>query len=169
MRTPPIPKSLQHAHLNHAITLATTYHADQVDKQGLPYILHPLRVMTRARTITHQIIAVLHDTLEDTALTESDLRGSFPDEIVDAVLALTRNKDNETYKEFIVRVARNPLAREVKLLDIEDNSRPDRYLPEMEGLRKRYAKAHMYLRLRAKFSETEVDYDEIWCSRVPIY
>jgi guanosine-3',5'-bis(diphosphate) 3'-pyrophosphohydrolase len=34
-----------------AIRIAVTYHAGQLDKAGMPYILHPLRVMNAANTI----------------------------------------------------------------------------------------------------------------------
>ena len=54
--------------LNLAIVVATNAHRGQKDKQGQPYILHPLRVMTNPRLVTDDetIIAVLHDVLADT-------------------------------------------------------------------------------------------------------
>jgi hypothetical protein len=45
----------------------------------------------------------------------------FGDKIADAVLALTR-KSGETYMDFIARAKANPLARKVKIADIEHNS-----------------------------------------------
>lgn len=41
----------------------------QVDKGGAPYILHPIRVMLACEGEKEKIVALLHDTLEDTALT----------------------------------------------------------------------------------------------------
>ena len=54
------------ATLENAITLAVHQHAGQVDKGGQPYILHPLRVMLQLQQPDQQIVAVLHDILEDT-------------------------------------------------------------------------------------------------------
>ena len=59
--------------LEKAIALAATQHAGQLDKGGQPYILHPLRLMLQFSNPTLQIIAVLHDILEDTATTAEDL------------------------------------------------------------------------------------------------
>src|SRR5439155_17942529 len=64
------------ATLEKAIELAARYHAGQKDKEGLPYITHPLRVMQRVQGADAQIVAVLHDALEDTKLTEADLRSA---------------------------------------------------------------------------------------------
>ena len=51
--------------LNDAIVIAIKAHADQTDKAGQPYILHPLRVMLAQRTDEARIVAVLHDVVED--------------------------------------------------------------------------------------------------------
>ena len=51
--------------LETAIQIAAEAHAGQKQKNGQPYILHPLRVMARVSTEEEQIVAVLHDVLED--------------------------------------------------------------------------------------------------------
>ena len=61
------------ATLDKAITFATRKHTGQVDKAGQPYILHPLRLMLKMKHETQQIVAVLHDVLEDTDATIVDL------------------------------------------------------------------------------------------------
>ncbi len=48
------------------------------------------------------------------------LKMSTEEEMIDAVFALTR-QDGETYMDFIKRAKRNPIAKEVKMGDIEDN------------------------------------------------
>lgn len=107
--------------LEKAILIATTAHQGQVDKAGSPYILHPLRVMFSCKTEDEQICAVLHDVIEDTAVTLEDLRAAgFKEEILNALNALTKRK-NETYDEFINRVIQNQLACHVKLADLSDN------------------------------------------------
>lgn len=107
--------------LEKAIELAARYHAGQLDKGGLPYILHPLAVMMAVDGERAKMVAVLHDILEDTALTEADLHDAgFASDIVDAVLALTR-QPGESRMDSARRLAVNPLAREVKLADIRHN------------------------------------------------
>lgn len=106
--------------LDEAIILATQAHADQVDKGGAPYILHPLRVMMAMTTEQERIVAVLHDVVEDSDYALSDLAAEFGWDVYDAVDALTR-RDGETYEAFIKRCAQNPIARRVKLADLADN------------------------------------------------
>ncbi len=107
--------------LEDAIMLATRAHAGQTDRYGVPYILHPLRLMLRCSEETARIVAILHDVLEDTPLTLENLRAQgYPDSVLDALDRLTR-RDGEAYDDYIERLAPHPLARQVKLLDLEDN------------------------------------------------
>jgi (p)ppGpp synthase/HD superfamily hydrolase len=109
--------------LERAIALAARAHAGQRDKAGKPYILHPLRVMLRMESEAEQVTAVLHDLLEDTPWRREGLRRKgFPAPILDALEALT-HRPGEPYPRFIERVAGNPLARRVKLADLDDNLR----------------------------------------------
>jgi (p)ppGpp synthase/HD superfamily hydrolase len=112
--------------LEKAILIATTAHWGQIDKAGAPYILHPLRVMINCKSEDEQICAVLHDVIEDTAVTFENLRvEGFKEEIVTALDALTKRK-NETYDDFINRVLQNQLACQVKLADLSDNMKLSR-------------------------------------------
>lgn len=107
--------------LEKAILIAVEAHRGQTDRARQPYILHPLRLMTRMRTEEARIVAALHDVVEDSPWTLEELRqAGFPDEIVDAVDALTK-REGEAYDEQVNRAATNALAREVKLADLEDN------------------------------------------------
>lgn len=107
--------------LEDAIMLAADAHRGQVDKAGQPYVLHVLRVMCSLESDTERIIGVLHDVVEDTAITLDDLREKgYSDEIVEAVDRLSRRED-ETYDAFIERIKPNALARRVKLADLRDN------------------------------------------------
>lgn len=113
--------------LEDAILLATQAHRGQKDKVGQPYILHPLRVMLRVEGEAARTVAVLHDVVEDTPHSLEDLRAmGFGDDVVAAVDSLTRRPD-ETYEQFVERAATNPLARRVKLADLEDNMDIRRY------------------------------------------
>jgi (p)ppGpp synthase/HD superfamily hydrolase len=104
-----------------AIQLAVTAHRGQTDKVGQPYILHPLRVMSRLLTEDEQIVGVLHDVIEDTKYTFDDLRQlGYPEHLLAALDCVTR-RDTETYEAFVERSKGNPIARKVKLADLEDN------------------------------------------------
>ena len=104
-----------------AIAIAAQAHVDQVDKAGQPYILHPLRMMQRLDHSDAQIVAILHDVVEDTPITLDDLQAAgFAVAIIAAVEAVTRRAE-ESYEQFIERLQDNVLARQVKLADLEDN------------------------------------------------
>lgn len=134
--------------LGKAENLAREAHQGQTDKSGADYIGHPLRVSARCKSPEAKIAGLLHDTIEDTYVTPQLLKDmGFDDEIVDAVIALSRRAD-ETYAEFIVRAAQNEIAKEVKIADLEDNM-DIRRLPEIsekDAMRlKKYLHSWRYL------------------------
>ena len=107
--------------LEDAILLAVSAHRGRKDKAGEVYILHPLRVMLRMKTEEEGTVAVLHDVIEDTNYSVKDLRkAGYSQKILRSLDYLTR-RDHEEYDQFIRRVKRDPLARKVKIADIEDN------------------------------------------------
>lgn len=112
--------------LNVAIDLAWDAHAGQTDKVGVDYIQHPLEVMRRVTTHEEKTVAVLHDVVEDTAVTLHQLRAMlFSPEIVEAVDALTK-RPGEPLAESMARVLASPLAVTVKKADISHNTDPVR-------------------------------------------
>lgn len=123
--------------LEDAITIATAAHDGQVDKSGRPYIGHPLRVMASVSGEHAQMAAVLHDVIEDTPVTASDLlsRGC-PAAVVEAVVALSHLPD-EPQADYLRRVAANPLAVTVKRADIADNLSPVRMARLDDAVRER--------------------------------
>lgn len=132
-----------------AIRLALDAHHGQVDKNGAPYILHPLRLMSRFYDDPTRIVAVLHDVVEDSDYTLADLRfRGYSEDIVHAVDCLTKRED-EDYMRHIQRTLANPLAVRVKIADLEDNMDIRRYPPnptekDLERLQ-RYRQAWEYL------------------------
>jgi (p)ppGpp synthase/HD superfamily hydrolase len=107
--------------LEDAIALAVEAHRGQRDKAGQTYILHPLRVMMRLETEAERMAAILHDVVEDTPYTLERLRElGYPEEVLGALDCLTK-REGESYEAFIDRVRPHPLARRVKLADLEDN------------------------------------------------
>ncbi|KMW25320.1 MAG: HD domain-containing protein [Intestinibacter bartlettii] len=114
-----------------ALELAVEKHKNQTDKAGNPYILHPLHVMENVNNKEGKIVAILHDIIEDTDITENYLlKIGLSKRIVDAVVALTRSEDMD-YQEYIKNLSSNPLAKEVKLADLEHNMDLKR-LPTLE-------------------------------------
>ena len=109
------------ATIEDAISIAARAHKGQKDKAGAPYLLHPLRMMLRMDSETAMMAAVLHDVVEDTDWTLGRLReAGFAEEVVEAVDCLT-HREGESYEEFVGRVRANPIARQVKVADLEDN------------------------------------------------
>jgi (p)ppGpp synthase/HD superfamily hydrolase len=112
--------------LERAIVIAAESHAGQTDKAGAPYVLHPLRVMLRVASNDARIVAVLHDVIEDCGVTPERLRAEgFSETVIRALGAVTR-APGETYEDFVLRAAADPIGRQVKLADLRDNSDPSR-------------------------------------------
>ncbi|MGB1251660.1 MAG: GTP pyrophosphokinase [Candidatus Promineifilaceae bacterium] len=107
--------------LEQAIAIAVNAHAGQIQKNGDPYILHPLHLMMQMDTEAERITAVLHDVVEDTEWSLADLQAEgFPDEVLVAIALLTR-QTGMTYEEFIEEIVPHPLARKVKIADVTHN------------------------------------------------
>jgi (p)ppGpp synthase/HD superfamily hydrolase len=108
--------------LEKAIEIAVRAHAGQKQKDGSPYILHPLRVMGRVHTDDERTAAVLHDVVEDSAITLDDLRAAgFPEHVLEAVRLLT-HEEAISYEDYVRRLKPNAMARRIKLADLEENS-----------------------------------------------
>ncbi len=104
-----------------AALICVTKHTGQRDKMGCAYFQHPMRVAMRCRTDEEKMVALLHDTIEDTDVTpEYLLAEGFPQSVVDGILSVTK-RDGESYEDFVARAKQNPLGRVVKLHDLEDN------------------------------------------------
>jgi hypothetical protein len=133
------------ANIEKAIQIAAPAHEGQVDKQGLPYILHPLRVMDGVEGLDAKIVAVLHDVVEDTPVTFDDLeREGFTGEILAAIRCVT-HAEGETYAEYVVRCRDNPIGRRVKLSDLADNTRLSRTIVRPQELARDTARFAKYL------------------------
>jgi (p)ppGpp synthase/HD superfamily hydrolase len=142
-----------------ALQIAAKAHAGQKDKEGQPYILHPIRAMMLVEGEDARIVAVLHDVIEDTAVTADDLRrAGFNEQIVTAVLCVTHQK-GEPYADYVVRCKGNEVARRVKLADLADNTRLDRTILRPDRLDHDLARVRRYL-LSYKFLTDQLTEDE---------
>ena len=84
------------------------------------YIEHPKRIASHFSTEESQIVAWLHDVLEDSDLTGYDLEDKGIDmELVGVVYILT--KKDESYLEYILRIKEDKFATKIKIVDLKDN------------------------------------------------
>lgn len=104
-----------------AFALVSGAFCGMTDKAGKPYIEHLRRVGNSFVDEKQRTVGYLHDLLEDCEeWNEELLRDFFEDDIVDAVVCLTKKAD-EPYSEYLERVIGNPLAKSVKIADLKDN------------------------------------------------
>jgi (p)ppGpp synthase/HD superfamily hydrolase len=137
--------------LERAIEIAASAHRGDVDKAGQPYILHPLSLMLQFDDDDAMIVAVLHDTVEDSFITLDRLKEEgFSQAVIEAVDALTR-RGGEAYEEFISRLSPNSIARRVKIADLEHNMDVRRLKSLTSNDLERIAKYHRsWLELRSE-------------------
>lgn len=139
-----------------ALELVTTLFENDVDKGGMPYMLHVLYVYKHVSSMDEKVVAILHDVIEDKEVNESDLLEiGFPKKIVDDVVMLTR-VDKEEYNSYIERIIKNGSieALNVKLADTENNMDLTRIknptVKDYERVKKRYIPTHEKLMNRLK-------------------
>lgn len=105
-----------------AMKLCFDAHKDQKDKSGLPYVHHPFHLAEQMDTEEATIVALLHDVVEDTDYTLADLEElGFGPDVMEALSLLTHD-DGVDYMEYVSAIKENPLAKKVKLADLEHNS-----------------------------------------------
>lgn len=93
--------------------LAERAHAGQVDRGGVPYIEHVRAVGWALEPFGDetQMAGLLHDVLEDTSLTEDDLRAArVPETAISSVKAVTRPSEADdpqrpTYQQWIEQLS----------------------------------------------------------------
>ena len=105
------------------LEIAVAAHKGQLDKVGLPVILHPLHVGEMGSCEDEICVGFLHDVIEDTSLNGEDLLAKgVARSIVESVLVLTHDK-TKTYFEYIQCIidSHNKTAIAVKLNDLKHN------------------------------------------------
>lgn len=135
---------------NKAIRLAYQAHNGQVDKAGMPYILHPIHLAEQMDDEISTCVAILHDVVEDTDITFEDLEKEFPESVLGPLRYLTHEK-NVPYMEYVQHILENDVAIKVKLADIDHNMDQSRFSgmdvdeKTMEYFRNKYTKAKALL------------------------
>ena len=129
--------------VDYAEKIATEAHEGQFRRGGrVPFIEHPRAVVSRVgQDYDLQVIAWLHDVIEDTSETAESLEGAgIPSELVDEIVLLTKTRET-TYEHYLERVATSKIATKVKIADILSNLADN---PTKKQVRK-YAKALLRL------------------------
>ena len=105
-----------------ALKICFEAHRDQSDKSGAPYVFHPFHLAEQMDTEESTVVALLHDVVEDTDYTLSDLDAmGFSERIIEA-LSLMTHDPSVPYMEYVKRISNNQLATKVKLADLRHNS-----------------------------------------------
>ena len=137
--------------------IAINAHKGQVDKAGKDYFTsHVMDVYEKVSPLYDEdynicitdVVALLHDVVEDTDWTIDALREQgFTEEILEALMCVTK-KEGESYGRFVERSKSNRFAREVKIADLRSNMDITRLNEitdkDVERLRK-YHKAYKFL------------------------
>lgn len=99
-------------------------HKDDVDKGGYPYVFHPFYLATQMDDEESTCAAFLHDVIEDHGDRYSfeDLaQAGFPKSVIHALRLLTHDY-NVPYMDYVRRLAKDPIARKVKMADLKHNT-----------------------------------------------
>src|SRR2546423_6859475 len=84
------------ARVRRAYEVARTAHSGQTRDEGTPYIVHPIRVavslVDELKLYSPKLIcsALLHDVIEDSAITREDVLRMFGEQIAEVVWLLTK-------------------------------------------------------------------------------
>ncbi len=145
--------ALTHSSVTLSLMIATYAHKGQYRRNGEPYILHPIRMMELYKDLIginenpenididmmHKLslpyegimeLCLLHDVIEDTSITISDIESIFQEKklgiyfnlYIKNELILLTHKKGEPYEEYLKRVVISKSASLVKILDMYNNS-----------------------------------------------
>ena len=105
------------------IRIAVDAHQGQKDMVGNPAILHVLSVGLMGKTDLEKKAGVLHDVVEDTDLTISNLRDLGVEEGVLEAVDLLTHRSGISYEDYVRKIvlSGNETAIQVKLNDLHHN------------------------------------------------
>ena len=125
-----------------AYNYAVQHHGDQKRRSGEPYIIHPINVayILAGVGLDEATIcaALLHDVVEDTDVTDADLRRDFGEEVADMVAGVTKlgsmqftsveEQQAEDYRKMFLAMGKDIRVIIIKLADRLHNMRTLKYL-----------------------------------------
>ena len=105
-----------------ALAIATSMHKGQKRKKtDEDYITHPIAVADHFLTEDFKVVAILHDTIEDTNLTLEMLKDfGLEGKLIYNIYLLTK-KDNQSYLNYLLQIKINPMAKMIKIEDLKHN------------------------------------------------
>ncbi|GAB3584317.1 RelA/SpoT family protein [Calidifontibacter terrae] len=157
--------------IERAYSVADRAHAGQVRKSGDPYITHPLAVATILAELGMQpavlAAALLHDTVEDTNYSLTQLREEFGEEIallVDGVTKLDKMTygaaaEAETVRKMVVAMAKDIRVLVIKLADRLHNARTWRYVSVESATRKATQTLEIYAPLAHRLGMNTIKWE----------
>lgn len=106
--------------LERALYYAKKKHGDQ--KYGSrPYHYHLEQVAKLVKEMgfckEYQVVAILHDVIEDTEATWTDLSREFGSFVGNTVFCLS-HREYDSYEEYLSKVSKHPAAKVIKTCDI---------------------------------------------------
>jgi guanosine-3',5'-bis(diphosphate) 3'-pyrophosphohydrolase len=148
--------------IKEALNFSRQKHRGQVHVNNLPYIIHPIRtaliLIEEIKTKSVDLIcaALLHDVLEDCSVTPKELKKIFGGKITKLVLGVTRARDKDETEadkaiNKIIKIKQIAQAdkdiRMVKLCDILDNNRSEKFIHRNNALFKKIPRWHREFKL----------------------
>ena len=136
--------------LKSAVNLAEKLHEGQVDKLGIPYIVHVQDVADRVsdRGEDYIIVGLLHDSVEDTDISLESIEEKFGKIVRDGVDGMTKRNGEDYFDDYLPRVASNKISKLVKLADSSHNLSKNHLLEvsdQQERLKHKYVSVIQYL------------------------
>ncbi len=160
--------------LARAKEIAFKVHGEQEDKKNYPYMAHILDVASRVSHLgeSYEIVGLLHDAIED-AEPESlkkeivaEIKKEFSEEILEAIFAVSKQKDEDYFCEYLPRLKRNKIALKVKIADSSHNLSKAHLIENkqlQQKLRSKYIKVLNQLGVDGKNLEIPLVYkDKKW-------
>lgn len=146
-----------------AIILATERHQCQKRKDDTPYIYHPIKVSEFVQGMgydyRYQVVAILHDVLEDTDTTDDEIR-EFGEDVFEAVKLLTKAPGIDE-KEYVAAIIKNEMAKVVKEADKYHNVSDVMKSGDMNWAKKYVQKARAcYYGLFSDWLDEKIEYME---------
>ncbi len=105
-----------------ALKLCFEVHKNQVDKTDMPYVFHPFHLAEQMDDEISTVCALLHDVVEDSDMTFEGLAEmGFSAQVIEVLSLLTHSED-VPYMDYVREIAKNPIAKKVKIADLTHNS-----------------------------------------------
>jgi GTP diphosphokinase / guanosine-3',5'-bis(diphosphate) 3'-diphosphatase len=155
-----------------AFELGTEVHGDQMRQSGEPYFSHPIAVANiladmhaDADTIT---VALLHDALEDTPLSEDEIEERFGKTVYGMIQALTKleaedveqqptlNEQIESIRKLFTAMKEDVRIMVIKVVDRLHNMQTIQYLPEDKQLALAQETNDVYVKIADRLAMREV-------------